>query len=131
MIDWQTIAAVVLAALAAACVVYLYKNKVIKAETLEHAADLLDSITIEGTGFIALLADYARIAVRAVEQLAKTGVIERDNKKKKQAAMDYVERLAKADEVELDENMMRTVDMLIEAAVNELPRNQNKAANQN
>ena len=78
---------------------------------------------IVGSGFIAQIAEYARIAVHAVEQLAKTGVIEKDNDTKKQTAMEYVQQFAKVDEVTLSPADLETADLLVEAAVAELPRN--------
>ena len=120
---WLAIIAIVLSCGLGVGLIYLYKKKVIKAETLTQAATLLDGVDIVGSGFIAQIAEYARIAVHAVEQLAKTGVIEKDNDTKKQTAMEYVQQFAKVDEVTLSPADLETADLLVEAAVAELPRN--------
>ena len=120
---WLAIIAIVLSCGLGVGLIYLYKKKIIKAETLTKAATLLDGVDIVGSGFIAQIAEYARIAVHAVEQLAKTGVIEKDNDTKKQTAMEYVQQFAKVDEVTLSPADLETADLLVEAAVAELPRN--------
>ena len=120
---WIAIAAIALAVLIGIVLIYLLKKKFIKPETVTQAAELLDGIEVVGSGFIQQLAEYARIAVHAVEQLAKTGVIEKDNDMKKKAALEYVQTFAKIDEVSLSPADLDTADVLIEAAVNELPRN--------
>ena len=120
---WLAIIAIVLSCGLGVGLIYLYKKKIIKAETLTQAATLLDGVDIVGSGFIAQIAEYARIAVHAVEQLAKTGVIEKDNEVKKQTAMEYVQQFAKIDEVTLSPSDLETADLLVEAAVAELPRN--------
>ena len=120
---WLAIIAIVLSCGLGVGLIYLYKKKIIKAETLTQAATLLDGVDIVGSGFIAQIAEYARIAVHAVEQLAKTGVIEKDNEVKKQTAMEYVQQFAKVDEVTLSPSDLETADLLVEAAVAELPRN--------
>lgn len=120
---WIAIAAIALAVLIGIVLIYLLKKKIIKPETLTQAAELIDGVTVFGDGFIAKLAEYARIAVHAVEQLAKTGVIDKDNGVKKETAMTYLQQFAKIDEVSLSPADLETADLLIEAAVNELPRN--------
>ena len=118
-----SIIAIILACGLGVGLIVLYKKKIIKPETLTQAATLLDGVDIVGSGFIAQIAEYARIAVHAVEQLAKTGVIEKDNEVKKQTAMEYVQQFAKVDEVTLSPADLETADLLVEAAVAELPRN--------
>lgn len=118
-----SIIAIILACGLGVGLIVLYKKKIIKPETLTQAATLLDGVDIVGSGFIAQIAEYARIAVHAVEQLAKTGVIEKDNEVKKQTAMEYVQQFAKVDEVTLSPSDLETADLLVEAAVAELPRN--------
>ncbi len=120
---WIAIAAIVLAALTGITLIYLLKKKIIKPETVTQAAELLDGIEVVGSGFIQQLAEYARIAVHAVEQLAKQGVIEKNNDTKKKTALEYVQTFAKIDDVSLSPADLDTADVLIEAAVNELPRN--------
>ena len=44
-----------------------------------------------------------------------------DNATKKKTAMVYVQQFAQADEIELTTGDLNTADLLIEAAVNELP----------
>ena len=122
---WIAIAAIALAVLIGIMLIYLLKKKFIKPETVTQAAELLDGIEVVGSGFIQQLAEYAKIAVHAVEQLAKQGVIEKNNETKKKTALEYVQTFAKIDEVSLSPADLDTADVLIEAAVNELPRNKN------
>ena len=120
---WIAIAAIALAVLIGIMLIYLLKKKFIKPETVTQAAELLDGIEVVGSGFIQQLAEYAKIAVHAVEQLAKQGVIEKNNETKKKTALEYVQTFAKIDEVSLSPADLDTADVLIEAAVNELPPN--------
>lgn len=120
---WIAVAAIALSVLIGIALIWMIKKKIIKPETLTQAAELIDGVAVTGDGFIAKLAEYARIAVRAVEQLAKNGVIGRDNGVKKETAMTYLQQFAKTDEVTLSPADLETADLLIEAAVNELPRN--------
>ena len=69
---------------------------------------------------------YAKIAVRAVEQLVKNGTIQRDDKARKDAAMNMVEAAAKTDGLPFGAAEQEVADMCIEAEVQELPRNQQK-----
>ena len=124
--NWITVVATILSLGIGAGLIYLIRKQVITLDFLTHAGYALDEVQIQGSGFIATLAEYARLAVRAVEQLAKIGAIPKDNETKKSAAIDYVQHLAKVDEVSLSPADLETADMLIEAAVNELPRNQPK-----
>ena len=122
---WIAIAAIALAVLIGIVLIYLLKKKIIKPETITQTAELLDGIEVVGSGFIQQLAEYAKIAVRAVEQLAKQGVIEQNNDTKKKTALEYVQKFAKIDDVSLSPADLDTADVLIEAAVNELPRTKN------
>lgn len=120
---WIAIAAIALSVLIGITLIYLLRKKIIGPETLSQAATLLEGVSVAGDGFISKMAEYARIAVRAVEQLAKIGAIEKDNDTKKTAAMNYVQQLAKVDDITLSPSDLETADLLIEAAVAELPRN--------
>ena len=122
---WIAVAAIALAVLIGIVLIYLLKKKIIKPETITQTAELLDGIEVVGSGFIQQLAEYAKIAVRAVEQLAKQGVIEKNNDTKKKIALEYVQKFAKIDDVSLSPADLDTADVLIEAAVNELPRTKN------
>lgn len=122
---WIAVAAIALAVLIGIVLIYLLKKKIIKPETITQTAELLDGIEVVGSGFIQQLAEYAKIAVRAVEQLAKQGIIEKNNDTKKRTALEYVQKFAKIDDVSLSPADLDTADVLIEAAVNELPRTKN------
>lgn len=120
---WAALGAIFVACVIAAVLIWAVRKKVIALETVTHAGDLLDSIPVTGDGFVALLYQYARMAVHAVEQLAKTGVIEKTPETKKAAAVEMVEQFAAIDAVELGTADRKAADALIEAAVQELPRN--------
>lgn len=124
---WTAIAAVCLALIVGIALIVLIRKKIIPIGAIEQTADLLDTIEVSGDGFASKLYEYVKIAVHAVEQLAKTGVIENKGASKKAAAMEYTEQIAKADEIELTPEEKAVADLMIEAAVAELPRNQVEA----
>lgn len=118
-----TIAAVI-AIIVAVVLIVLLKKKVITADTVENTSELLETIAIPGNGFASKLYEYVVIAVHAVEQLANTGIIENIGTAKKTAAIQYTEQIAKADEIILSDEELAVADLMIEAAVADLPRNQ-------
>ena len=124
---WTAIAAVCLALIVGITLIVLIRKKIIPIGAIEQTADLLDTIEVSGDGFASKLYEYVKIAVHAVEQLAKTGVIENKGASKKAAALEYTEQIAKADEIELTPEEKAVADLMIEAAVAELPRNQVEA----
>lgn len=124
---WTAIAAVCLALIVGMALIVLIRKKIIPIGAIEQTADLLDAIEVSGDGFASKLYEYVKIAVHAVEQLAKTGVIENKGASKKAAALEYTEQIAKADEIELTPEEKAVADLMIEAAVAELPRNQVEA----
>lgn len=124
---WTAIAAVCLALIVGIALIVLIRKKIIPIGAIEQTADLLDTIEVSGDGFASKLYEYVKIAVHAVEQLAKTGVIENKGASKKAAALEYTEQIAKADEIELTPEEKAVADLMIEAAVAELPRNQVEA----
>ena len=124
---WTAIAAVALALIVGIALIVLIRKKIIPIEAIEQTTDLMDTIEVSGDGFAAKLYEYVKIAVHAVEQLAKTGVIENKGASKKAAALEYTEKIAKADEIELTPEEKAVADLMIEAAVAELPRNQVEA----
>ena len=124
---WTAIAAVCLALIVGIALIVLIRKKIIPIRAIEQTADLLDTIEVSGDGFASKLYEYVKIAVHAVEQLAKTGVIENKGASKKAAALEYTEQIAKADEIELTPEEKAVADLMIEAAVAELPRNQVEA----
>ena len=69
---------------------------------------------------------YAEIAVREVEQLVKTGQMEKDNEIRQNAAVEYVKDMLavdyKPDAMEFVDD--ETIAAIVDAAVHELPRNQ-------
>lgn len=60
---------------------------------------------------------YCRLAVQAVEQLVKSGQIDKDDEARRDIAMEMVEQYATADGVTLDDNSRETVKSLIEVQV--------------
>lgn len=125
---WTAIAAVAMALIVGIALIVLIEKRVIPIGAIEQTADLLDTIEVSGDGFASKLYEYVKIAVNAVEQLAKTGVIENKGASKKAAALEYTEKIAKADEIELTPEEKAVADLMIEAAVAELPRNQKEQA---
>lgn len=125
---WAAIAAVALATIVGIMLIVLIRKHIIPIEAVEETSELLGTLDVSGNGFAVKLYEYVKIAVSAVEQMAKTGVIENKGAAKKAAAMDYTEQIAKADEIELTPEEKAVADLMIEAAVAELPRNQKESA---
>ena len=127
MTDPVSIIAFCLAFLCAVILIILFKKRVIDAGDIEGTGEILEGIPLpEGNGAFNLFVNYAKIAVKAVEQLVKNGVITRDDKARKDAAMNMVEAAAKVDGVPFGAAEMEVADICIEAEVQELPRNQQK-----
>ena len=125
MTDPVSILAFCLALITAVILIVLFKKRIIDAGDIEGTGEILEGIPLpEGCGAFGLFVNYAKIAVRAVEQLVKNGTIKPDNEARKSAAMNMVEAAAKADGLEYGAAEMEVADMCIEAEVQQLPRNQ-------
>lgn len=127
MNSYAALIGIVVGLVVAAAMIFLFKKRIITTETVEKTGELMETIDLSDNFLIERIADYARLAVFAVEQLAKNGKIQPDGESKKQAAMDYVTSFAQADHIDLQEELvdgsLETVGVLIEAAVMDLPKN--------
>lgn len=120
--DWVALTAMALAAILAIIMIVLLRRGWISKETVTAAGNLLDTLPVfSEDGFVAQLYKYARLAVRAVEQMVKAGALPKDNDIRKTEAMEQIERYAKIDGVDLGDTDRDAIDSLIEAAVMELP----------
>jgi len=121
----MTIIALIVAAVAALMMVILVVKKVIRTDTVEQIADTVRNMpeTI-GSGLFARIYEYSRAAVLAVEQLVKNGQIQRDDQTRKETAMRFVEQAALVDDVPFGAGENEMASICIEAAVQQLPRNQ-------
>lgn len=127
MTDPVSIIAFCLALIVAIILIVLFKKRIIDAGDIAGTAEIMEGIPLpEGGGAFNLIVSYAKIAVRAVEQLVKNGTIQRDDKARKDAAMNMVEAAAKTDGLPFGAAEQEVADMCIEAEVQELPRNQQK-----
>ena len=124
-LDWVGISAICLAAVLAVILIVLLKKGLITKETVTATGNLLESLPVVAApdSFVGQLYAYAQMAVSAVEQLVKTGVLPKGNDERKSEAKAMVETYAKIDGIELGETDRAAIDTLIEAAVAELPRN--------
>ena len=77
-----------------------------------------------GSGLFGKIYEYSRAAVLTVEQLVKTGQIAKEDQARKDKAMEIVEQAAKVDEVPFGAAESEMASLCIEAAVQQLPRNQ-------
>lgn len=126
MNDPVSIIALVVALIVAGVLIFLISRKSITVEAIEGAGKILDGIpVVEGSPF-AKIKEYAQIAVKTVEQLVKTGVIPRNDKARKDAAMNIVERAAKIDGLPYGAAEIEVASDCVEAEVQTLPRNQQK-----
>lgn len=117
--NWQMILGCVIAIAFAVVLIILYRKNKINEEYLRMLAEYLDTVD-DGEGVVPLLAQYAKRAVLAVEQLVKAGVLEKTNQGRKDMAMQIVAEYATADGIELNDADKAAADSLIEAEVFEL-----------
>lgn len=121
----MTIIALVVAVLLGFVLLVLYMKKVIRKDTLEQIVETVKDMPVTmGSGLFGKIYEYSRAAVLTVEQLVKTGQIKKDNEVRKDAAMHIVEQAAKVDEVPFGAAESEIASLCIEAAVQQLPRNQ-------
>ena len=119
------ILAVLCAAILAAGIILLYKKKWIDADAIHGAGQTLEGLPVTaGTGVFGFIVRYAAGAVHTVEQMVKTGKINRDDETRKNTAMNIVEAAARVDEVGFGAAEQEIASACIEAEVNRLPRNQ-------
>lgn len=117
--------ALAVAVLVGFALLLLYMKKVIKKDTLEQIVETVQAMPVTmGSGLFGKIYEYSRAAVLTVEQLVKTGQIKKDNEVRKDAAMHIVEQAAKVDEVPFGAAESEIASLCIEAAVQQLPRNQ-------
>ena len=120
-----TLVALAVAAVIGFTLVILVVKKVIRKETVEGIADVIREMPVTmGSGLFGKIYEYSRAAVLAVEQLVKTGEIEREDEARKAEAMKIVEKAAKVDDVPFGVAESEMASACIEAAVQQLPRNQ-------
>ena len=121
----MTIIALVVAVLLGFVLLVLYMKKVIRKDTLEQIVETVKDMPVTmGSGLFGKIYEYSRAAVLTVEQLVKTGQIKKDNEVRKDAAMHIVEQAAKVDDVPFGAAESEIASLCIEAAVQQLPRNQ-------
>lgn len=117
--NWQFILCCVVFVAVVVVLIILYRKNKINELYLETLSDYLDQID-DGEGIVPLLAQYAKRAVRAVEQMVKAGVLPKENEARKNMAMRIVNELATADGIEMNEADNAAADSLVEAEVFEL-----------
>jgi len=117
--NWKLIIGCIMFVAVVIVLVILYRKNRINEEYLETLAQYLDQID-DGDGVIPLLAQYAKRAVRAVEQMVKAGVLPKENEARKNMAMQIVSEFATADGIELNEADKAAADSLVESAVFEM-----------
>lgn len=118
--------AVVLALIIGVALIVLYKRQVIDSELIEGTASLMKEIELPELpvdSVFGKILEYAKTAVLTVEQLVKTGVINRDDESRKMKAMSIVETAAKVDQLDFGSDEEEIASACIEAEVSQLPRN--------
>ena len=120
-----TLVALAVAAVIGFTLLVLIVKKVIRKETVEGIADVIREMPVTmGSGLFGKIYEYSRAAVLAVEQLVKTGAIEKEDEARKDAAMHIVQQAAQVDDVPFGAAESEMASACIEAAVQQLPRNQ-------
>ena len=121
----MTIIALAVAVLVGFALLVLYMKKVIRKDTLEQIVETVKDMPVTmGSGLFGKIYEYSRAAVLAVEQLVKTGEIEKEDEARKAEAMKIVKKAANVDEVPFGAAESEMASLCIEAAVQQLPRNQ-------
>lgn len=120
-----TLVALAVAAVIGFALLILIVKKVIRKETLESIADVIRDMPVTmGSGLFGKIYEYSRAAVLTVEQLVKTGKVDPDDDTRKNEAMRIVEKAARVDDVPFGAAESEMASACIEAAVQQLPRNQ-------
>ena len=120
-----TLVALAVAAVIGFTLLILIVKKVIRKETVEGIADVIRDMPVTmGSGLFGKIYESSRAAVLAVEQLVKTGEIEKEDEARKAEAMKIVKKAAKVDDVPFGAAESEMASACIEAAVQQLPRNQ-------
>ena len=114
--DWNLVVEIIVVAILTCAIFYLYRKDKINDENMNTLCEFLDTMD-DGTGLVAVLAGYAKFAVKAVEQLVKAGIIPKENEARKDAAVDMIINYAAADGIELDDDQIPVVEDLIETEV--------------
>lgn len=117
------IIALAIALILAGMLVFLFKKRIIDEKAISGVGQVLEGIPVEEGSPFAMIRNYAQVAVGAVEQLVKNGIIQRDNKARKDAAMNMIEAAAKVDGLAYGAAEMEVAGFCVEAEVQELPRN--------
>ena len=117
--QWDVFAAIMVACVVAAFIAIMWRKGSIGNVALSALSTLISSQaeSMIGNGFVSLMAKYSAIAVRAVEQLALSGQIDKDSATKKETAMNLAEEYAKADGIDVEEIDEQVLGSLIEEAV--------------
>ncbi len=120
-----TLVTLAVAAVIGFALLILIVKKVIRKETLESIADVIRDMPVTmGSGLLGKIYEYSRAAVLTVEQLVKTGKVDPDDDTRKNEAMRIVEKAARVDDVPFGADESEMASACIEAAVQQLPRNQ-------
>lgn len=123
-----TLISLAVAVIVAFVIMILYMKRVIGRETVEAVADVVRDLPVTmGSGLFGRIWEYSRAAVLTVEQLVKNGEIQTDDESRKQKAMEIVATAAVVDDVPFGLQEREVASALIEAEVNQLPRNAGKA----
>ena len=121
----MTIIALAVAVLLGFALLALYMKKVIRKDTLEQIVETVKDMPVTmGSGLFGKIYEYSRAAVLTVEQLVNIGQIAKEDQVRKDKAMEIVELAAKVDEVPFGAAESEMASLCIEAAVQQLPRNQ-------
>lgn len=124
MNDPVSIIALVVSLIVAGVLIFLASRKKITIEAIEGAEKVLEGIPVMEGSPVSKIKEYAQIAVKAVEQLVKTGVIPREDGIRKDTAMTIIENAAKVDGLPYGAAEMDAASYCVEAEVQDLPRNQ-------
>lgn len=123
--DTWTIIAICAALVIGIALFVLYKKGILDGETIHGTSAIMQGLPIEAGGSLfGLILEYSRTAVLTVEQLVKTGAINRDDKTRKETAMQIVQNAADVDGVPFGAAEIEAASNCIEAEVRKLPRNQ-------
>lgn len=109
---------IIVAVIAFAGLIYLFVSHKIDEKHMESIDEFLDHFD-DGEGDVSRLVYYARLAVRAVEQLVKSGIIPKENSARLEAASDMVINMIKTDGASRDYVNIdtKTIENIIESEV--------------
>lgn len=123
--EFMQIVCMICVAVIAVVLAYIIKKGYVGEDALAGLQLIMKAIPKSNNGLVNDIITYAGIAVRTVEQLVKTGELQKDNHARQMQAVEIVQEMIAT---EYGDNVMEDVHVgmiqdIVDAEVHKLPRN--------